>query len=205
MNVAETVRGLQRIAPPGKTTARTVVLLAKYLDRTAREAKQALVREYAEDRGVIVDLGPLEIEAGFGLVRSFVAAEHRAQVERIARDLTDARLRSVQYRAAVADLAPKSTDLPPIVRPLFRVVPSSAQDPGLVGAPFNTPDVVAPILALNQYDAFRQDIQNFDRDLWALIQAQGRKVGGALPRIVVGGGLTAAVLVAAIAVGRRRT
>ena len=168
--VAEIVADLQRIEQP---TAGLVRLLAMHLEDTARAAKKALTEKYAEDRGVIVEIGDVEIESGFALLREMLAPEYRERVERLLRDLTDARLRAEEYRIAVEGLADGDTlpaEVETFVRPLYRNVLASEESPLLIGAPFQSPDVVTPVTVLNQYEAFRDMVRDFNGDLVELIK-----------------------------------
>jgi len=58
------VKELKKLAPEGRVTAGTVRLLADRLYRTTQEAKVEIAQRYADDIGVIMNIGPLEIQRG---------------------------------------------------------------------------------------------------------------------------------------------
>lgn len=184
-------------------TGGNVRKFAARLESEARDAKIEVAKRYASDRGQILNLGPIQIETGFALTEYLINEVYggdplNEQYEKLTRELGNAHLRANQYALAVrtvADDEPVPEATLPFVRPLLRNVPSDEQPKVLVSAPFNTPDVITPIVILDEYGAFADLV----RERYANLLEFARQEAIALtkrsfPFLLVGAGAVAAVL-----------
>jgi len=175
------IKELNKLAAPGRLTAGVVRSLADRLEEDAKAMQLDIARKYADDKGVIVELGPFEIEWGFGLTEYLIGARapFDEQYNRILTELNEARFRAKEYKLAVEKLdddAKIPDDVLPFVAPLVFVVRGSQQPRVLLGAPFiNTPDLTTPITAANQYSAFSELVAGRYESLFAYVNDEVKK------------------------------
>jgi len=151
--------------PPKARTVGMMRALAEELDAQALRAKQIIVAKFASKAapslpGLLLG-NPL---AMLDLLSKPLVFEN--QVQSALKDLTEARVRAGQYKAALAGLPEDSLDLPDKVLPLFlNLRESEVQTLGLEGRFWIAPDYLAPVYALNKFEAASEVADNMLADL----------------------------------------
>jgi len=205
IDVSKAIQELRADTPEDKRTVALMRKLAVELDRKALAAKLKIAAKHSVNTGAITALPGLVTGNPLGLMRFLAAEGYTDTTTKILEDLTEARLRSRQYLAVLEGLPDDSLDLPAEVLPLFyNVLGTQQQAAGLEGAPFQSPDYLAPIYALNQYEAFAEDVRSFWSDMLKYVGQSIRElasVGRDYGPLVFG---AAAILGAAIYFGGRR-